>query len=79
MGDEFGTDVGFLRRVFLFERSGVFSKGPADLTLLFFRQECARTRSPEELFESIQDVLLEFYALEIPDGVPVFKLPGERD
>jgi len=74
VSDEFGTDVGFFRRVFLLEHSGVFSESFADLALLFFRQECARARSPEELFKSIQNVFLEFLALEIPDRVPILEL-----
>ena len=74
MSDEFGTDVGFLRRVFLLEHSGVFSESFADLALLFFRQERAWARSPEELFESVQDEFLDFLALEIPNRVPVLEL-----
>jgi len=78
VSDEFGADVRFLRCVFLVEHSGVFSKISADLTLLFFRQERTRARPPEELFESIQDVFLEFLALEIPDRVPVLELLRKR-
>ena len=36
VGDKLGADVRFLRRVFLFEHSGVFSKVSADVALLLF-------------------------------------------
>ena len=78
MSDELGTDVGFLRCIFLLEHSGVFFETFADQKLLIFRQERAWARPPEELFESIQYVLLEFLAPEIPDRVPVLELLSRR-
>ena len=76
MSDKFSADVRFLRCVFLVERSGIFSKVSADLTLLFLRQECAWARSPEELLESIKDLFLEFPAPVIPDRISVLELLG---
>lgn len=74
MSDEFGADVRFLRRVLLLKCSGIFPEVSTDKPLLFFRKERAGARSPEELFESIQDVLLKFLSFEIPDGVTVLEL-----
>lgn len=78
VSDQFGANVRFLYRVFLLEYSGVFPEGSTDLTLLFFRQERAWARSPEKLFESIEDVFLELLASEIPDRVTVLELLKKR-
>ena len=77
MSDEFSADVRFLRRVLLLEYPRVFPEVSTDQALLFFRQERACARSPEELFESIQYMLLKLLAFEIPNCVPVLELLGK--
>lgn len=61
--------------IFFVERTAIFPKIFPNQTLLVFCQQCAWTRSPQELLESIQDVLLKFLSAEVPYGKSVFKLP----
>ena len=44
------------------------------MALLVLCEECAGPGTPEELFEAIEDVLLEFCSFEVPDSIAVFDL-----
>lgn len=74
MSDELGTDITLFRGILLVELSAVFLEVATDLTLLLLCEESGWPWSPEQLFEAIDDVFLDFLTTEVPDGIAIFDL-----
>ena len=74
MRDQLCTDVTLLRRVLLVELPAVLLEGAADLALLLLGEQRPWARTPEELLEAVENVLLELLSTEVPDGVAVLDL-----
>ena len=74
MRNQLRADVAFLCRVFFIKCAAVLLQVSTDLSLLLLCQQRAWARSPYELFEPVQDVLLELLPAEVPDRISVFKL-----
>lgn len=74
LSDELGTDVALFCSILLVELPTVLLKVSADVTLLFLGEERSWSWPPEELLESIKNMLLEFLTTEVPDSITVLDL-----
>ena len=73
-GGELCTDIALIGSILLVKRSAVLLQILADLLLPLLCEQWGRSRSPDELFESILNLFGEFLSTEVPDREAVFKL-----
>lgn len=73
--EQVGGNVALSDSVLFIERPAVFTQVLADQSLLLLRQQRTGPRSPNELLELVEDVLLKLLTPEVPDTIAVLDLP----
>jgi hypothetical protein len=74
MCDEIRAVCRILRRIVFVERPTILFQALAYLTLLFLREERARTRTPDKLLKAVDYPFFDFLPPEIPYRVTVLML-----